>query len=379
MPTAAHGSGIWAEEGAGKIGEVLAGSRAEHSIRIYSDTGHLLRMRLLLTGQINGFAELNTSSVEVLDSRPGEVTLLIEPEGILPGEYSGYLFISSVTEMGFGPSAMVPLRITVTEDEKTDASIKEIYIPDTPEGEDTGMDILVENTGNTIIDMVIKVDILDSERRAVLMTLVDSEEDMAAGESRHVRMSVPAGLDPGKYYARTELKDGNLTFRRDIVGFWILRMSGERSPGTVKGIDASLHRVFGDTDVVIEGEFLNTGIVPLDVSLIAVVESGGALVRVIESEKKEVAPGRSMRFETTFTPEQRDRFNITSYFEAGGLRTEGKRIEMNIYGTGRTALNTSGLFIFGIVVLYITFRFLVNKWKEEERDETENMIEINPP
>jgi hypothetical protein len=189
------------------LDNVLAGSTAEKSLAIRTDSVSDVQVIISPSGTIADWIEIEPNSIYVNRYNPSAVKVKVKaPDSIPLGRYEGFLVLDTISSGNQITSAMaastnIKAVVGITDKEIIKAGIQDIKIEDIEEENPLFANITVENKGNVPIIPVISLNISNQE---IQKSFSDSIY-LGPFEAKTIRLHVLNSLPKGEYNIQSSM------------------------------------------------------------------------------------------------------------------------------------------------------------------------------
>ena len=370
LSTTVSGFEIWTEPISPDIKNVLVNSKTAYDINIMTDAEHDVKLDFSIAGPIKDWVIVRPETVTISKSEQDVIRLILEPKDIPTGRYTSQMIMTSISEVPatttIAESYAIPLSVQVTDNEIIAAEIEDIEILDMFEGEKFSLKGYLHNTGNTLLQPTISVEIMNSDRSSVITMFEKQENILMAGEMRLTEINESSGLGVGEYFVKVDLKADDVIFKRQFIKFNVVEAS--ESKGMLQDVQATALVAGNQRIVNISGNFMNRGDESMRARLVAAVYQDNVIIERVIGEEQEVSPGSYKEISAVFRPRKSGEYTIESFAEHNGRHTAGRTSHIEIKEDSFVELGTAGLIIFALFILVITLRALLNRKKELKKN-----------
>lgn len=186
--------------------DVLPEGYAEKTIEIKSDGPDPVQISLSATDLIRDWVSFEPASAFVSNNPPAEFKIVVEPSSADIGIYEGYIIINALSTGNEITSAVLSaislkVRIEVTEEEITQANIRDVVIKNTKKNSPIEVMVTIENQGNKEISPFFKIDILDANKSMVIKSKESIKKRLFPFSTDVIRLDIDNDLSLEEYWA----------------------------------------------------------------------------------------------------------------------------------------------------------------------------------
>ena len=202
---------------------ILYQQYSEKIIKVSSDRIEPVQVTLSATEPINSWLSFEPATFPINRDTTAEFNVIIEPSNAPLGLYQGYIIINTISEGNELTTAVVTsldleTTIKITDQEITQAVIKDVVIQNIEQNNPIKVSVILENQGNIMISPFFQINILNSDKSQILKSAVSKEKTILPSVTDSIELEMPNDLGLGAYWAQITvfLEDGWITGKQLI-------------------------------------------------------------------------------------------------------------------------------------------------------------------
>ena len=298
--------------------DVLNGGYAEDTIIISTDASRNVSIEKEVSGDIEEWVRFEPEETVLNRQKPGRLTIIIEPPiDIATGNYQGEirLITSPIDEIRSGQfgsairtSFRIKVQLSVTNDEIVSCTVGGFNLKDTEITYPVEFSATATNNGNVRVRPNFQIEIFNQQQTetAERAEYIVGRDILPTTTQEIFNSFENWNLDTGQYWAKinSELCSGERTITFNVVEKGEIADKGE-----LMSINNPLWVKVGDI-VPIETVFRNTGTRYESAQLKGTVKLQDQIVKVIDTDPIDIAPGETITLETFFNPKMVGQYHI---------------------------------------------------------------------
>lgn len=207
---------------------VLNNGYAEKTIKLSSDSPGPVQISLSATEPIKQWVSFEPVTASVSSASPTEFKVIIKPSNAALGIYQGFLVISVVSSGSELTTSVITsigreMKIEITDQEITQAAIKDVVIKDTEQDSPIKVSVTVQNQGNIALTPFFQINILDVTKSKILKSAISDKKAILPSSTDVIELNIPNDLALGTYWAQiTASLEDNWILGKRLIKFNIV-------------------------------------------------------------------------------------------------------------------------------------------------------------
>ena len=358
---------------------VLHGGYAEDTVYVSSDTDFDVPLTYETLGDVAGWISfepdinLTNATLYVSSSRIQPLKIIIQPPAdAAVGNYTGAVrIITGTLNRPEGPygsylqaAFLIRIRVEVTGTQTLQCNFGGLSIPDAEIGRPVAYSLSVSNSGNVRVRPNSSIDIWNQDQTRLIATRVSSlgDIDVLPTTTRSLDGQIEDDFRIGQYWAyATVYPCGNT----QLVSFSILEKGAIADNGELLRIENKPWASTGEI-VPISAIFKNNGQRVVSSKLKGAVILNGKIVRTIDTDFIDVAPGEIANITDFFTPKKLGQYQITGRVLYNNKLTFEKSAILNV-NQGEEISDFNMLYVLVVIVIAVVILILLIKIKRRKQ------------
>jgi hypothetical protein len=346
---------------------VLRGGYAEDTIVVSTGSSNNIAVYLEAQGDIKDWVSFKPTQVPLVMSanNPASIQFVVQPPiDTQVGFYEGTVMIRTGNlanqsgNMGTNVEVAfeIKIRVNVTDTQTLTCTAGGFDLRDAEIGTPLEFSATVSNNGNVRIRPDFKFNIYDQDQKTLITTLsYASQTDILPTLTGQISVRLNNTLKEGQYWAEASSPLCNST---SLLTFSILEKGGISDIGDFVRLQNQPWALTGDI-VPINASFRNRGSRIVSAQFKGIVTKDGKIIKVITSDKLDVAPGELIQLQSYFTPTVFGQYRLSGRIYYNNKITFEKSSILNVNPGSNNAFNLWNTYKYYIILLLLIIIILI--------------------